>query len=1010
MECENREVHVHLQSRVPSHTCYHRTMKIWRRAGKGDTDPTVLATIGSWREQRGNVAWSPDGEFLAMLIGGELKVWSLPKSRIVLDIKHIPALNEFVIDWSPASERLALSSKNKLLILHIKTGKVDVFLEHHDTIQSAAWSPNGHFVATGSADKSVRLLDLRTSKSRVFQQFKETIFRIRWFADCGRLAYGSMGQVGVLDTISGEIVWEAEEHRRLIKDIAISPSEEFVASCADQDPTVRIWNPISGKLLKTLEGHTGSVNGLAFSFDTRFLATKATDSTVGLWRCDTWQCVHRLPQQKSFNWRAGVSFHPSRALLACFDDGAHQVQVWDLPMGDLPSSQGEALSYRNVKILLLGDTGVGKTGLGLVMSGHAYQPTDSTHARNVWLFSRSETEDGQALEIREVYLWDMPGQPGYRLVHQLHLRGSALALILFDARSESEPFAGVRHWVKAVKEAERSRAGSSSGIKKILVSARVDRGGVPVSRQRLQELMTALELDGHIETSAKEGWGIEELTTVISSAIQWGDVPQVISSRLLQDIHIFIVDERVRGRRMTSSDELYRSFLHSTSAKPSDELRQQFEGALGCLEARDLIRRLSFGNQLLLQPAILDGYASAIVNAAKEEPDGLGFISEHSVLKAEFRMPEHERLTDRRQEDLLLVATVEDLLRHELVIREESEAGSVLIFPTQFLREAPERPAPDVRTIMLRFDGPLLNIYATLVVRLSRSGAFRKRSMWRNAATFTAIHDSESVCGLYMREVEEGSGELMLFFENDPQEATRDLFEHYVHLHLERRAVPGSILRKTPFVCASCKEPLTDRQVERRRGFGYSSIACPVCMAQIDISIRETPVGSSTTKLSHMDRSADRERDRVTAASVIRGKRMTNSHDVFLCHNGADKLSVRQVADQLTARGILPWLDEQDLRPGRSFARALESEIARIPAVAVCVGASGIGPWQHSEYEAFLREYATRGLPIIPVILSDAPNPVELPLFLKAFTWVDLRVEDPDPIDRLIWGITGLRS
>ena len=40
--------------------------------------------------------------------------------------------------------------------------------------------------------------------------------------------------------------------------------------------------------------------------------------------------------------------------------------------------------YGNAKVVLLGDTGVGKSGLGLVLSGQPYQPTDSTHGRNVW--------------------------------------------------------------------------------------------------------------------------------------------------------------------------------------------------------------------------------------------------------------------------------------------------------------------------------------------------------------------------------------------------------------------------------------------------------------------------------------------------------------------------------------------------------------------------------------------------------------------------------------------------
>jgi hypothetical protein len=33
----------------------------------------------------------------------------------------------------------------------------------------------------------------------------------------------------------------------------------------------------------------------------------------------------------------------------------------------------------------------------------------------------------------------------------------------------------------------------------------------------------------------------------------------------------------------------------------------------------------------------------------------------------------------------------------------------------------------------------------------------------------------------------------------------------------------------------------------------------------------------------------------------------------------------------------------------------------------------------------------------------------ELPIFLKAMTYVDFRVSDPDPMARLEWGITGVR-
>ena len=47
-------------------------------------------------------------------------------------------------------------------------------------------------------------------------------------------------------------------------------------------------------------------------------------------------------------------------------------------------------------------------------------------------------------------------------------------------------------------------------------------------------------------------------------------------------------------------------------------------------------------------------------------------------------------------------------------------------------------------------------------------------------------------------------------------------------------------------------------------------------------------------------------------------------------------------------------------------------------------------------------------VPIIPVLLPGAPDDAKLPLFLEAFTWVDLRRGlTPDGLERLRWGITG---
>lgn len=129
--------------------------------------------------------------------------------------------------------------------------------------------------------------------------------------------------------------------------------------------------------------------------------------------------------------------------------------------------------------------------------------------------------------------------------------------------------------------------------------------------------------------------------------------------------------------------------------------------------------------------------------------------------------------------------------------------------------------------------------------------------------------------------------------------------------------------------------------------------------------------------------------------------------DVFLCHNWGDKPAVKKIARLLRARTVVPWLDEWELRPGEAWQSALENQISAIASAAIFVGGAGIGPWQERELYGFICEFVARRCPVIPVLLPDAPQQPALPLFLRALTWVDFRSSEPDPLDALIWGITG---
>ena len=131
--------------------------------------------------------------------------------------------------------------------------------------------------------------------------------------------------------------------------------------------------------------------------------------------------------------------------------------------------------------------------------------------------------------------------------------------------------------------------------------------------------------------------------------------------------------------------------------------------------------------------------------------------------------------------------------------------------------------------------------------------------------------------------------------------------------------------------------------------------------------------------------------------------------DVFLCHNSQDKPAVIEIANQLKANNINPWLDKWHLRPGSSWQDLLEDQINEIRTAAVFVGNSGLGPWQNEEIKAFIRAFVNRKCPVIPVLLPNAPQKPQIPLFLEGLMWVDFRQRDPEPLGQLIWGITGIK-
>lgn len=319
------------------------TVLLWDIARRRDrlaikhTSTAVLAT-----------AFVSEDELVSTGADGTIVSWDVATGKDRRVAVGEPGSDESIFaSFSRDGLLLASSPGSKSVDLrNAATGKMLRRLESHSaSFYSVAFSRDGRWLASGANDRTIRLWQMATGRELPkLSGHAGWVRAIAFSPDSRLLASGSnSGEVKLWDVNGGRETYSLPYSREQIHTIAFSPDGKWLAA-AGTGQLVHLLD-VASRESRNLSGHSGEITSVAFRPDSSLIASGSTDKTVRLWNPATGNVVRTLAVLS--DQVNAIAFNPDGTILAA-GTADNKVTLFQLNTGET-----RALSGHNGEILTL---------------------------------------------------------------------------------------------------------------------------------------------------------------------------------------------------------------------------------------------------------------------------------------------------------------------------------------------------------------------------------------------------------------------------------------------------------------------------------------------------------------------------------------------------------------------------------------------------------------------------------------------------------------------------------